>query len=141
MSLENPVRTSSISIHNHSRDACQDFLAHHHLQVESASQVFAITEQFMEIMMFPFESYNSSHLQFVTDWFKKLRLLNDFATHDDHLPFIFVRDILIHAVSSCEFLSKVVKEAKPSVRSVFRSLSLLTVVITLPIKAKHAGPI
>ena len=64
--------------------------------------------------MFSFESYNSTCVQFVTDWFKKVRLLNDFAAHDDHLPLIFVRGILMHAVSSCEFLSKVVKELTPS---------------------------
>ena len=64
--------------------------------------------------MFSFESYNGTRVQFVTDWFKKLRLLNDFATRDDHLPFIFVRGILMHTISSCEFLSKIVKEPKPS---------------------------
>ena len=68
----------------------------------------------MELMMFSFESYNGTRVQFVTDWFKKLRLLNDFATRDDHLPFIFVRGILMHTISSCEFLSKIVKEPKPS---------------------------
>ena len=91
--------------HTHSRDACQAFIAHHNLQLESASQAFVLNEQFMELMTFSFESYNSKRVQFVTDWFKKLRLLNDFSIQDDHLAFIFVRGILMYAVSSCEFLS------------------------------------
>ena len=68
----------------------------------------------MELMTLSFESYNGTRVQFVTDWFKKLRLLNDFVAHDDHLPFIFFCGILMHAISSCKFLSKVVKELQPS---------------------------
>ena len=112
--FENPLGTSSISDHNDLCDARQAFLSHHHLQVESVSQVFAITEQFVELMKFSFESYSRTRVQFVTNWFKKLRLLNDFAIQDDHLSFIFVCVILMYAVSSCGFLLKVVKEATPS---------------------------
>ena len=111
--FEISLRSSSLADHTHS-DAHQAFSAHHHLQVESASQVFSITEQSMELMTFSFESYNGTRVQFVTDWFKKLRLLKYFAIQDDHLVFIFVCGILMHDVSSCEFLSKVVKVATPS---------------------------
>ena len=112
--LKNSLGSSSLADHTLSRDAHQAFIAHHHLQVESLSQVFAITEHFMELVTFSFESYNGTRVQFVTNWFKKLRFLNDFAIQDDHLTFIFVCGILMYAVSSCEFLFKVVKEAIPS---------------------------
>ena len=89
----------------------------------------------MELMIFSFETYNGTRVQFVMDWFKKLRLLNDFATHDDHLPFIFVCGILMYAVSSYEFLSKVVKEATPSGKkasdvAMLRQISIQESIIT-----------
>ena len=64
----------------------------------SPSKVYKLNSSLIELMLMSISTHTGSRVEFISDWFNKLTLMNDQATDGNGLGFDFARATLLKAV-------------------------------------------
>ena len=124
--FQNPLGKASVIEHHKTRDARGCWFRHLNQQLTSPSKVYKLNSSLIELMIMSILTHAGSRVEFISDWFNKLTLMNDQATDGNRLGFDFARATLLNAVRDDPDLPRCFTDLKLSADSVENMESLKT---------------
>jgi len=98
--FKNPLGKSCISDNRKTSNARGAFLSHSDHQESSPAQLFSTTQQLTLITTLTLSTHTGTRVEFISNWFENVCLLNDNADTDDQLGFILTRSLILSAVAN-----------------------------------------
>jgi hypothetical protein len=95
--FQNPFGKSCISDHIHDRNARLAFLDHEDLHATSSSKIYDSGSYLTSLQSLSIRTYNGTRVEFVTEWFERLRLLNEISIRD--YSYDFARTVLLSGLT------------------------------------------
>ena len=76
------------------------FKKHHQMQTNSAAQMYESSASMKNIVALSLKKFSGTRVEFVTDFFDKVRTFNEFAEKEEYMGYITLRSLLATAVNS-----------------------------------------
>ena len=112
--LQNPFGKTCVSDQKSNKNPFIVWKKHHQMHTDSPSQMYASSASMKDIVSLSLKTFVGTRVEFVTEFFDKVRQFNEYAEEEEFLGYIILRGLLATAVVSDKDLPGSFAACKPT---------------------------